>query len=95
MHDLALAIFAAAMAIAAVSMIAASLRLRRIRPEDPSEESGISFAELFARRSIYGLILGAHHRGVGDHRLTSLIYVSRAAMLIAVASGIFWKIMGA
>jgi hypothetical protein len=92
MHDIALVVFAAAVAIAALSMITASARLRRIRPGDPATESDLGFAETFARRSLYGVVLSGHHRRVGDRRLTILVYVCRAAMLMAVASGLYWKL---
>ena len=92
LHDIALIVFAAAVVVAAFSMIAASARLRQVQPQDPAAESELSFAELFARRSIYGLILSPLHRQVSDRRLTTLVHVSRAATLIAVASGLYWKL---
>ena len=91
-HDIALTLFAAAVAVAAIAMIAASLQLRKVDPEAPAQEPAPGFAETFARRSIYGLVLGAHHRRVGDRLLTTLVHVCRAAMLIAVVSGLWWKL---
>ena len=92
MRDIPLIVFIAFVVIAAASMIAASVRLRRIRPLAPPTDSATSFAQLFAQRSIYGLLLTGYHRRIGDRPLTTLVYVSRAAILIALAIGLYRRL---
>jgi len=92
MRDLAPSIFAIAAAIAALAIVAANLRFRRLHPGAPDDETGLSFTELVARRSIYGLVFSGHHRRLGDRPLTVLVYLSRATVVAAVLAGLYWKL---
>jgi len=92
MGQIAMIVFAVAVAVAALAMVAANARLRQVRPVDPPTDAEASFAQQFAQRSLYGVVLSTHHRQVADRRLTTLVYVSRAALLAAVASGLWWKL---
>jgi hypothetical protein len=91
-HQIAAITFAVALAVAALSMIGASARLRSLRPTEPVDESALSFGEMFARRSLYGLVLSGHHRRIGDRRLTLLVLVSRTAIVVAALAGLYWKL---
>ena len=92
MSDILLVAFIAFVVIAAASMIAASVRLRRVRPLTPPTDAAASFAQLFAQRSIYGLLLTGYHRRIGDRLLTTLVHASRAAILIAMAIGLYRRL---